>query len=182
MKVACPGIRDGWFDDKYGCRGGVTVDGMPGLSPAFEIEEAPEGTRSFAVILDDYDAVSAGGFTWVHWLISDLRETRVEEGASHNGPAFTEGANSWFSALGDLTREQATGYGGPAPPNGTHRYTLKVFALDTVLDLPRGFRLNELMFAMDGHVLAHCKTVGRYSNVRESGPAGNRTRIVSSEV
>ncbi len=127
MRVVCPGIRDGWFEDKYGAKGDVFVNGMPGLSPAYEILGAPEG-------------------------------------AAHNHPAFTEGANCWFSALDELTREQATGYGGPAPPNGMHRYTLKVYALDTVLDLPSGFRLNDLMFAMDGHVLAHCKTIGRYSN------------------
>ncbi len=163
MQVTCDGIHDGWFDDEYGAKGTVQVNGMPGLSPGFSITGAPEGTESFAVIFDDYDAVSAGGFIWIHWLISDLKETTVEKGASHNDPGFTEGSNSWFSALGDLDREQATGYGGPAPPNGTHRYTLKVFALDTVLDLPRGFRMNDLYFAMKGHVLAHCETIGKYT-------------------
>lgn len=162
MKVICDGIRDGWFDDRFGAEGDVFVNGMPGLSPGFEIVDAPEGTKSFAVVLDDYDAVSASGFDWIHWLISDLKATKVEEGASHRNPPFTEGANSWFSALGNLDREHATGYGGPAPPNGPHRYTLKVFALDTVLDLPRGFRMNDLYFAMDGHVLAHAKIIGRY--------------------
>ncbi len=164
MRVICDAIEDGWFGDEYGCKGSVVVNGMPGLSPGFRIEDAPEGTKSFAVILDDYDAVSASGFLWVHWLISDLKTTEVPEGASHNGPGFTEGSNSWFSALGGLTREQATGYGGMAPPNGMHRYTLKVYALDTELGLPSGFRLNDLYFAMDGHVLAHCKTVGKYTN------------------
>ncbi len=163
MRVICDGIHDGWFDDEYGAKGEVVVNGMPGLSPAFTIHDAPEGTRSFAVVFDDYDACSAGGFIWIHWLISDLKDTSVSKGVSHNDPPFTEGANSWFSALGDLDREQATGYGGPAPPNGTHRYTLKVFALDTVLDLPRGFRMHDLFFAMEGHVLGHCKTVGKYT-------------------
>lgn len=165
MKVTCDAIRaDGWIEDEYGCKGSVTVNGMPGLSPAFEIHDAPEGTKSFAVIFDDYDAVSAAGFLWVHWLISDLKDTKVAKGASHNNPPFTEGSNNWFSALGGLSREDATGYGGPAPPNGMHRYTLKVFALDTVLDLPSGFRLNDLYFAMDGHILAHAKVVGKYTN------------------
>lgn len=163
MKVVCPAIHDGWFGDEYGAKGDRFVNGMPSLSPGFEIIDAPKGTKSFAVIFDDYDACSASGFLWVHWMISDLKGTSVKEGASHNDPPFTEGANSWFSALGDLDREKATGYGGPAPPNGTHRYTLKVFALDTVLDLPRGFRLNDLYFAMDGHVIGHCKIIGKYS-------------------
>ena len=163
MRIECPAIRDGWFGDEYGGKSGNFVNGMPALSPGFSIVDAPEGTKSFAVILDDYDACSAAGFLWVHWLISDLRETEVEEGASHNDPGFTEGANSWFSKLGGLTREQATGYGGPYPPNGMHRYTLKVYALDTILDLPSGFRLNDLYFAMDGHVLYHAKVIGKYT-------------------
>lgn len=162
MRIVCSAIRDGWFGDEYGAKGTCFVNGMPALSPGFEILDAPEGTKSFAVVMDDYDAISASGFNWIHWLISDLRTAKIEEGASHHNPPFTEGSNSWFSKLGDLTREQATGYGGPAPPNGVHRYTLKVFALDTVLDLPSGFRMNDLYFAMDGHVLAHCKAIGRY--------------------
>lgn len=162
MRIECPAIKDGWFGDEYGAKGTVFVNGMPGLSPGFSIKDAPEGTRSFAVIMDDYDAISAGGFDWIHWLICDLKSTDVSEGASHNNPDFTEGSNSWFSALGDLTREQATGYGGPAPPNGMHRYTLRAFALDAELGLSKGFRMNELYFAMEGHVLSHCKIVGRY--------------------
>ena len=163
MRVICDAIRDGWFGDEYGCKGSADHNGMPGISPGFRIEDAPEGTKSFAVILDDYDAVSAAGFLWVHWLICDLKSAEVAEGATRTGAGFTEGSNSWFSVLGGLTREQATGYGGMAPPNGMHRYTLKVYALDTELGLPSGFRLNDLMFAMDGHVLAHCKTVGEYT-------------------
>ena len=68
----------------------------------------------------------------------------MAEGESHNSPDFTEGCNSWHSVAGENTVEQATGYGGSAPPDKEHRYTLKVYALDTVLDLKRGFRLNEL--------------------------------------
>ena len=163
MKVTSSAVVDGWIQDKYGCKGDNFVNNMPGLSIPFEIEGAPEGTKSFAVILDDYDAVSAAGFLWVHWLICDLKKTEVAEGATRTGAGFTEGSNSWFSVLGGLTREQATGYGGPAPPDREHRYTLKVYALDTVLDLKRGFRLNELYFAMQGHVLAHAKLIGLYA-------------------
>ena len=163
MKVTSSAIKDGWIQDKYGCKGGVVVNGMPGLSIPFEITDAPEGTKSYAVIFDDYDAVPVCGFDWLHWTISDLRRTSVAEGESHNSPDFTEGCNSWHSVAGENTVEQATGYGGPAPPDKEHRYTLKAYALDTVLDLKRGFRLNELYFAMQGHVLAHAKVVGKYA-------------------
>lgn len=163
MKVSSSAIVDGRIQDRYGVKGDVFVNGMPGLSMPFEISDAPEGTESFAVIFDDYDAVPVCGFCWVHWTISDLRKTSVKEGESHNGPDFTEGCNSWHSVAGENTIEQATGYGGPAPPNCEHRYTFKVYALDTVLDLKRGFSLNELYFAMQGHVLAHTKMVGLYA-------------------
>ena len=163
MKVSSSAIVDGRIQDRYGVKGDVFVNGMPGLSMPFEISDAPEGTESFAVIFDDYDAVPVCGFCWVHWTISDLRKTSVKEDESHNGPDFTEGCNSWHSVAGENTIEQATGYGGPAPPNCEHRYTFKIYALDTVLDLKRGFRLNELYFAMQGHVLAHAKMVGLYA-------------------
>ena len=163
MKVTSSAVVDGWIQDKYGCKGDNFVNNMPGLSIPFEIEGAPEGTKSFAVIFDDYDAVPVCGFDWLHWTIADLRRTSVAEGESHNDPDFTEGCNSWHSVAGENTIEQATGYGGPAPPDREHRYTLKVYALDTVLDLKRGFRLNELYFAMQGHVLAHAKLIGLYA-------------------
>lgn len=163
MRLSCPGIVDGMFLDKYGSKGTVFVNGMPGLSVPFEIHDAPEGTVTFAVVLDDYDAIPVCGFDWIHWTVCDLRDTTVEEGASHRDPGFTEGCNSFHSAVGELSVEQATGYGGMAPPDRPHRYTLKAYALDTELGLPRGFMMNDLYFAMQGHVLAHAKVVGTYS-------------------
>ncbi len=163
MKVTSKAITDGVIHDKYGSKGDVFVNGMPGFSIPFDIEDAPEGTQSFAVIMDDYDAVPVCGFNWLHWTICNLRRTSVAEGESHSSPNFIEGCNSWHSVAGENSIEQAIGYGGPAPPDKKHRYTLKVFALDTVLELKRGFRLNELYFAMQGHVLAHAKLVGCYS-------------------
>lgn len=163
MKVSSPGIVDGRFLDRYGSKGDVQFNGMPGLSVPVEIAEAPEGTVSFALILDDYDAIPVCGFDWVHWTACDIASPSIPEGASHNSPGFTEGCNSWHSIADSLTVEQATGYGGMAPPDKEHRYTLKAFALDCKLGLPQGFLLNELYFAMQGHVLAHATAVGRYS-------------------
>lgn len=163
MRITSTAIVDGVILDRYGSKGDVFVHDMPGLSIPFEIEDAPEGTKSFAVILDDYDAVAVSGFNWIHWTVCDLKRTKVSEGESHRDPDFTEGCNSWHSIASDNTVEKATGYGGPAPPDREHRYTLKVYALDTELSLKRGFLLNELYFAMQGHVLAHAKAIGRYS-------------------
>ena len=57
MKIKSPGIEEGRFLDRYGSKGDVSVNGMPGLSIPFSIEDAPAGTKSFAAILDDYDEV-----------------------------------------------------------------------------------------------------------------------------
>lgn len=163
MKVSSKAIVNGEFEDKYGKRGNqFSPSGMPSYSIPFEIEDAPEGTKSFAVVLEDKDAISASGFVWTHWLISDLKRTSVAENESISATDFTQGANTWASALGKFEIEEASFYGGMAPPNNCHRYELIVYALDTVLDLPRGFRFNELHFAMQGHVLDSACVVGTY--------------------
>lgn len=163
MKVFCDGIVDGVIQDRYGSKGTTFEYGMPSLSLPVCIEDAPEGTKSFAVVFDDYDAVPVSGFCWIHWILCNLKDTEIPEGASGNSDAFVEGCNSWHGAFDKLSVEQSSRYGGPAPPNGTHRYTLKVYALDCELDLKRGFMMNDLFFAMQGHVLAHSLIVGEYS-------------------
>ena len=83
MKVSSKAIVNGEFEDKYGKRGSqFSPSGMPSYSIPFEIEDAPEGTKSFAVVLEDKDAISASGFVWTHWLISDLKRTSVAENES----------------------------------------------------------------------------------------------------
>ena len=163
MKIKSPGIEDGRFLDRYGSKGDVTVNGMPGLSIPFSIKDAPANTKSFAAVLDDYDAIPVCGFNWIHWTLCNLHRDTVSEGESHNDPDFVEGCNSWHSIADELSVEEATGYGGMAPPNCEHRYTLKVFALDCDLDLERGFMLNDLIFAMEGHVLDFAVLTGTYS-------------------
>ena len=178
MKVTSGGIDgNGFFLDRYGCKGNDFIDGMPSLSFPFRIEDAPEGTVSFAFIFDDYDAAAVSGFDWIHWTGAGLKKTEVEEGASRRDPGFTEGRNSWCGALDRFPVEKATGYGGMAPPDRTHRYTLKVFALDCDLSLEKGFPIADLVFGMMDHILGYAVLVGKYSpknqrNRSFSGPAG----------
>ena len=76
---------------------------------------------------------------------------------------FIQGANSWISVQGNQQdREQASYYGGMTPPNKAHTYELHIFALDKVLDLKRGFYLNELYEKMDGHILEETVIKGIY--------------------
>ncbi|ASK26360.1 phosphatidylethanolamine-binding protein [Neisseria chenwenguii] len=163
MQVTSSVIVNGEFPDKYGKRGSqFSPNGMPTFSVPFEISGAPEGTKSYAVVLDDKDAITASGFVWIHWLISDLRRTSVAENESVSATDFTQGANSWASVLGKLEPAEASFYGGMAPPNCRHRYDLTVYALDTVLDLPAGFRFNDLHYAMQGHILDTAVVTGTY--------------------
>lgn len=127
-------------------------------SPPLAWSGAPEGTRSFALVVDDPDAPdpAAPRMTWVHWVLYDIPASAaaLAEGVAPSGlPAGTrEGVNDWGR----------TGYGGPCPPVGRHRYFHKLYALDTVLgDLGRPGKA-ALERAMQGHVLAQATVVGTY--------------------
>jgi Raf kinase inhibitor-like protein, YbhB/YbcL family len=164
MKIASKGIENGRICDKFGSKGEqFTPGGMPSYSIPFEIHDAPEGTRSFALIFEDLDAIPVCGFSWIHWIAANVKETSVPENISISDLGMVQGVNSYHSCASELSPEEATGYGGPAPPDGPHMYDLKVFALDIELDLKRGFRLNEMMKKMRGHVLAHARVSAVYS-------------------
>jgi len=118
------------------------------LSPELNIENIPDNTVTLALIMDDPDAP---GGTWVHWVAFDFPPTDViPEGIPLLGIG---GNNSWGT----------TGYGGPCPPSGTHRYFFKLFALDDALELPEGSTIEEVLGAMEGHILARGELMGRYT-------------------
>ena len=165
MQVHTSAIENGVFHDRFGKRGSdFSPNGMPSRSIPFSISDAPAGTQSYAVVLDDKDAVTAAGFVWIDWLIADLTATSVPENDSIAAQGYTQGANSWASVLGELSIAEASAYGGMVPPNYPHRYDLTVYALDTQLNLPQGFRYNDLHYAMQGHILATASVTGTYSN------------------
>ncbi|APW56208.1 YbhB/YbcL family Raf kinase inhibitor-like protein [Pasteurella multocida] len=163
MKVTSSAIKNGAFEDKYGKRGKqFSPNGMPTYSIPFDISEVPVGTKSFAVVLEDKDAITASGFVWIHWLIANLERTSVQENESLTATDYVQGANSWASVLGKFDIAEASFYGGMAPPNSLHRYELIVYALDCKLDLSAGFRFNDLHFAMQGHILDQAVIMGTY--------------------
>lgn len=132
------------------------------ISPPLSWSGAPAGTRSFALIVDDPDAPdpAAPQMTWVHWVLYDIdaAATGLPEGVTsvQLPPGTREGRNDWGR----------TGYGGPCPPVGRHRYFHKVYALDTVLpDLKRPDKA-ALEKAMKGHILAQAEVVGTYQKRR----------------
>lgn len=130
------------------------------LSPPLAWNGLPPGTKSLALIVDDPDAPdpAAPQMTWVHWVLYNLpaSATGLAEGASGLPQGTLEGLNDW----------QRTGYGGPCPPIGRHRYFHKLYALDSVLpDLGRPTKA-ALEKAMQGHILGRAELVGTYQKRR----------------
>lgn len=167
MKVVSDGIQNGIIADEYGKHGSqFNENGMPTCSLPFEILDPPEGTKSFALLLEDKDAYPVTpGFSWVHWLAADITRTRLMADESRTAADFVQGANSWISPQGgSQSRELSSCYGGMAPPNEPHIYELHVYALDTLLGLENGFLLHELFRRMEGHILAQATLKGEYRN------------------
>jgi len=126
------------------------------VSPPLTWSNPPDGTKSFALIIDDPDAPDPAKprMTWVHWVLYNIpSDTRMLTEGIKNLPHGTmEGLNDW----------KQTGYRGPCPPIGRHRYFHKLYALDTVLpDLKQPTKA-KLEKAMEGHVLAKAELVGLY--------------------
>jgi Raf kinase inhibitor-like YbhB/YbcL family protein len=134
-----------------------TCDGKD-ISPALAWSDAPEETKSFALIVDDPDAPDPANprMTWVHWVLYNIppEVNSLPEGViTSNLPIGTlEGLNDW----------KKTGYGGPCPPIGKHRYFHKLFALDTVLPDLKQPTTAKLGKAMEGHVILRAELVGLY--------------------
>jgi Raf kinase inhibitor-like YbhB/YbcL family protein len=128
------------------------------LSPPLSWSGAPPGTRSYILIVDDPDAPDprAPKMTWVHWVLANIppNATGLPEAVAAKAlPAGTvQGLNDW----------KRTGYGGPCPPIGRHRYFHKLYALDRELQGLHKPTKAELEAAMKGHVLAEAELVGTY--------------------
>ena len=130
-------------------------------SPPLGWSGAPQGTRSFALIVDDPDAPdpAAPKRTWVHWVLFDLPgdSSGVEENASSGG--LPKGAREGRNDSNEL------GWSGPCPPVGRHRYFFKLYALDAPLGLSEPNK-GALERAMDGHVLESAELIGTYARGR----------------
>lgn len=157
-KRATPGRKLMQLQSSAFANGGMipskfTCDGE-NVSPPLNWAGVPTGTKTLALICDDPDAPSK---TWVHWVLFDLPPE----------PAFLDENLPAAKTLPSGARQgsndfQRIGYGGPCPPGGTHRYFFKLYALDQVLELPAGSTKQQLLKAMEGHVLGQTELVGRY--------------------
>jgi Raf kinase inhibitor-like YbhB/YbcL family protein len=151
LNVADLRIRSSAFDGHQRIPDKHTGNGE-NVAPPLEWSGAPEGTRSFAIVVHDPDAPLVDGFT--HWVAYGIpaETTNLPEGGE--GP--TQGLNS----MGE------EGYMGPAPPpgHGSHHYYFWVYALDEDLDLPAGLDRRALLEQIEDHVIEQARVVGTYSN------------------
>ncbi|MFC2125073.1 YbhB/YbcL family Raf kinase inhibitor-like protein [Bacteroidota bacterium] len=149
MELTCTEIQEG---GKIPIQ--FTCDGED-ISPGLQWTGIPEKTISLVLICDDPDAPVG---TWVHWVLFNIpgNMDAIEEGVDSVESIKSGGSHG----INDFRK---LGYGGPCPPNGTHRYFFRLYALDTMLDLNPGCTKADLMEAMQGHILGQATLMGKYS-------------------
>ena len=143
MKITSSAFHEGAnIPSKFTCDGSDT-------SPPLQIAGVPSGAKSLVLIVDDPDA-PGGLFT--HWLVWNIppQTNSIAEGSAPKG---VQGANDFGKS----------GYRGPCPPPGTHRYSFRIFALDRELELGSGAKRSQVDAAMKGHVIAEGELIGRYA-------------------
>lgn len=130
------------FPAIYTCKG-------QNIRPPLSIERPPAGTQSFAIIMQDPDAVSGN---WVHWTIWNIDATTTNIDENTLPQRSVEG----------IASSGKSGYNGPCPPahTGVHRYVFEIYALDTILSLTADADTNQLQDAMRGHILAQSRLTG----------------------
>lgn len=140
MEITSTAFSSGsMIPEKYTCEG-------KNISPPLDIKGIPLNAISLVIIMEDPDAP---GGTWVHWLVWNIPVTHhIKENEVHG----TEGLN-------DFGKHN---YGGPCPPSGTHRYFIKVYALDCQLNLPDTTNRSQLEEEMSGNIIAYGELMGIY--------------------
>ena len=125
------------------------------ISPPLAWSNSPAGAKSLALLMDDPDAP---GGTFVHWVIYNIPASSLglPEAIPTNGQ-LVDGTMQGNNGAGQV------GYTAPCPPSGTHRYFFKLYALDTVLGLSPNATKDQLLKAMEGHILSNGELMGTFS-------------------
>ncbi len=150
MKISSSAFRPGGaIPSRYTCDG-------DDVSAPLAWSGVPREAKSLVLVVDDPDAPDpeAPQMTWIHWVLYNLPPDcgGLPEAVDELPAGAREGVNDW----------RRTGYGGPCPPIGTHRYFHRLYALDAVLPDLHGPTRAELDAAMRGHVIAEAELVGTY--------------------
>ncbi len=148
MKINSDGINNGIINDKYGKRGNMN------LSIPLKFKDYPKQTKSFVVIIEDFDAIEVCGHDFVHWLVANIINPYLEENASLVNKEIVQGKND-FNQIN---------YGGMAPPDRPHNYDITVYALDCLLNIKNGFSYEELKEKIKNHIIDQDNIKGLYKN------------------
>jgi len=147
LRLSSPAFEDGDpIPEEYG-------RDARNVNPPLAIEGVPEGAASMTLIVDDPDAVEPAGEVWLHWLVWNIPPSLTEIPEDWEPTDPVEGKNDFGNR----------GYGGPAPPDETHTYRFKLYALDATLNLSESADKREVGRAMRGAVLARTQLTGTYS-------------------
>lgn len=118
----------------------------PNISPPLQFDEIPDGTKSLVLIFEDIDAVPKA---WTHWMVFNIPVSTViiEEGTIPKG------------GIEGLANNHSFGYEGPCPKyfKGTHHYWFRLYALNTLLELPKASERGDVEAKMQGHILAQAE-------------------------
>jgi Raf kinase inhibitor-like YbhB/YbcL family protein len=151
MNLNSPAFQpNGHIPSKYTCEG-------EDISPPLAWEGVPNRAKSIVLIIDDPDAPDpkAPKIVWVHWVVYNMPPNTKSLPENAGKAGLPQGT---LVGLNDFKK---TGYGGPCPPIGRHRYFHKLYALDTTLDL-KGATKSQIERAMQGHVLANAELIGTF--------------------
>jgi len=148
MKVSSSGIKNGKIDKKYGMYSSVKdKNGIPKISIPLTVKNAPKKTKYYAVYMYDNNV------PWVHWLAVNYKsKTFTEDASRKKASSMIQGKNS-FGTIG---------YGGPTPPDKTHTYTIKVYALKSKVSLSKGFSYSQFKKVTNGKILSTATIKGKY--------------------
>ncbi len=147
MKLTSSVFEDGGsIPSKYTCDGKNT-------NPPLTISDVPVGIKSLTLIVEDPDVpkyIRPDGL-WVHWVVFNISPTTTE---------IKEGQDDF--GTGGISTGGTNGYTGPCPPDKEHTYNFYLYALDIELPLATGATKDEVLKAMEGHILTESKRLGRY--------------------
>jgi len=138
----------GAIPERYTCDG-------DNISPPLSWNQLPQGLKSLALLVDDPDAPIGD---WVHWILYN-----IPPDAKDLPEGFLIKESPWKGTATGRNDSGKSDWSGPCPPNGTHRYFFKLYALDTLLDVREGMTKKELLRAMEGHIVGKGELIGRYS-------------------
>ncbi|HPH78690.1 MAG TPA: YbhB/YbcL family Raf kinase inhibitor-like protein [bacterium] len=145
MKITSPS-----FDNGQKIPAKFTCDGE-NINPALNITNVPENARSLVLIVDDPDAPMG---TWTHWTLWNITPASQIDIAENSQPN---------EAIAGNTSSGQAGYDGPCPPNGTHHYYFKIYALDDVLNLSANANVEQLVSTMNDHIIDYAELIGIYT-------------------